>query len=124
MWLSAHQDLRPEEGPPPHVFSFDAQLDDTLCDRAFAFPVGQNDCSKWCLMCSVESVRRIRISCGGGDPEETVPAAQPRVVLGEMKLSSVPPQFLAVSWQMRSIAKRLGALRQQHLHNPGIRVYP
>ena len=52
------------------------------------------------------SVRIIRISVAEAIPKKP---CQPRshVLVLAMQLSSVPPQFLGVSWRMRSIAKRL-----------------
>src|ERR1039458_6264040 len=58
---------------PPHVFSFYAQLDETPRDRAFAFPVAQNNRAEPAPDMSVERAHHPHLR-GGGDPAESVTA--------------------------------------------------
>ncbi len=62
--------LAPGVDLSPHVFSFDAQLDETPRDRAFTFPVAQNDRAQPAPDVSVERAHHPHLR-GGGDSEET-----------------------------------------------------
>ena len=67
----------------------DAQLDEVACDRAFAFPVAQQDRAQPTPEMGVEFAHRLHLR-RGGDPEEPVPAAQPRVDPGDNAISALP----------------------------------
>src|SRR5450755_1425676 len=59
---------------------------------------------------------------GGGDPEETVPAPHPRVDPGDAAVKAASPvSRRELSDPLHRVA--LGALREQHLDGPGLRIY-
>ena len=108
---------RPAATPSAGV---DAQLDEVACDRSFAFPVAQQDRAQPSPDVGVD-LAHICISSTGGDPEEPVPAAQPRVDPGDARderASPVSRRQLADA--LHRVALR--ALRQQHLDGPGLRI--
>src|SRR5450755_3646196 len=56
------------------------------------------------------------------DPEEPVPAPQPRVDLGDAREQRAPPgSRREIADPLHRVA--LSALREQHLHRPGLRIY-